>query len=104
MTTLTPLDSVDQIFELLESKEARSGGDDRVGITDHSLQCGHELEKIGPNDIELQVAGLLHDIGHVVVPGTADAHGVNGRDLLTPLLGEGWASWSSSTCRPNGGW
>jgi predicted HD phosphohydrolase len=88
MTILTPLHAVDQIFELLTSRPARASGGDRVGLTDHSLQCAHELEKITPDDLELQVAGLVHDIGHIEVPDAADAHGVHGRDLVTPLLGE----------------
>jgi predicted HD phosphohydrolase len=31
---------------------------------DHGLQCAAELKAMAPDDIELQIAGLVHDISH----------------------------------------
>ncbi len=55
---------------------------------DHGLQCADLLRMAHPDDVELQLAGLLHDVGHVLAPGRADAHGIVGRAWLQPLLGE----------------
>ncbi|MGY6502589.1 MAG: HD domain-containing protein [Acidimicrobiales bacterium] len=65
-----------------------SSGGDRVGILEHGLQCADVLRRRSPEDLELQVAGLVHDVGHVAVPGAADLHGAVGRVLVGELLGE----------------
>ena len=31
---------------------------------DHGLQCAALLERSNPDDLELQVAGLIHDLAH----------------------------------------
>lgn len=31
---------------------------------DHGLQCAAELQAVAPDDLELQIAGLVHDISH----------------------------------------
>ena len=61
----------------------------------HGLQCGHELAARYPDDVELQVAGLIHDIGHQLLPrGAVDEdehdriHGIVGGDAVRDLLGE----------------
>jgi len=53
---------------------------------DHALQCAFELSVTHPEDLELQVAGLVHDIGHQ--PGDDDAHGRLGAELVRPALGD----------------
>ncbi len=60
-----------------------------VGLTilHHGLQCAALLAASDPDDNELQVAGLLHDIGHVLVPGADDIHGAVGADAIRPVLG-----------------
>jgi predicted HD phosphohydrolase len=60
-----------------------------VGLTilDHGLQCAALLAVSDPDDIELQVAGLLHDVGHVIAPGADDAHGAVGAAAVRPVLG-----------------
>ncbi len=60
-----------------------------VGLTilHHGLQCAALLAASDPDDIELQVAGLLHDIGHVLVPGAEDEHGAIGAAAVRPTLG-----------------
>ena len=54
----------------------------------HGLQCAALLQTTHPDDLELQVAGLLHDVGHTLAPGEVEAHGRVGCDWLAPRLGE----------------
>jgi predicted HD phosphohydrolase len=53
---------------------------------DHSLQCAAELERLAPDDLELQVAGLVHDISHSQCH--ISEHDRVGADALRPILGE----------------
>jgi predicted HD phosphohydrolase len=53
---------------------------------DHGLQTAHELAQRHPADVELQIAGLVHDLGHAM--GTGDAHARLGADALRGVLGE----------------
>ena len=55
---------------------------------DHGLQCAAALAQQYPDDLELQAAGLLHDIGHKLVPGDVEGHGRHGRAYLEGILGE----------------
>jgi predicted HD phosphohydrolase len=52
---------------------------------DHALQCAYELSRLRPDDAELHVAGLVHDIGHRFGPD--ESHGVLGAAQVRPLLG-----------------
>ncbi len=69
-----------------------------LSILDHSLQCAELLRTSHPADVELQVAGLVHDLGWL--ERTADgwalrldaAHDVDGRTLVEDLLGARVAS------------
>lgn len=63
----------------------RSG--DPVDILDHDRQCAELLREWLPDDEELQVAGLVHDIGHHLVPGDDAGHGRTGADAVRALLG-----------------
>lgn len=54
---------------------------------DHGLQCAAVLERAHPDDLELQAAGLLHDIGHTLVPADVAGHGRHGRAYVEDLLG-----------------
>jgi predicted HD phosphohydrolase len=60
---------------------------DPIDILAHSLQCAHELEQLTPDDTELQVAGLVHDLGHVLGDFHAVDHGEVGGTWVAPLLG-----------------
>jgi predicted HD phosphohydrolase len=83
---------VDALFDALV---ASAVADDEGGlpILDHCLQCAARLRASHPDDVELQVAGLVHDLGWLELDGgrwtlRLDAtHDVTGRTLLAPLLG-----------------
>lgn len=64
----------------------RSG--DPVDILDHDRQCAELLRRDYPEDEELQVAGLVHDIGHQLVPGDDAGHGRHGAAAVRALLGD----------------
>ncbi|MGH8976617.1 MAG: HD domain-containing protein [Acidimicrobiia bacterium] len=54
----------------------------------HALQCGAILGHDYPDDLELAVAGLLHDISDAVTPGDHTDHDLRGARLVRPLFGE----------------
>ncbi|MGV9832892.1 HD domain-containing protein [Nocardia niigatensis] len=87
-----PVGSVDELMTLLAAcadawdMPDRSG--DPVDILDHDRQCAELLRRDFPADEELQVAGLVHDIGHVLVPGDDAGHGVHGGAAVRALLGD----------------
>ena len=67
--------TVDELLAML--------GDD---LKQHGLQCAYELELQFPDDVELQVAGLVHDVAHCV---TSEAmHGIVGAEMVGPLFGD----------------
>ena len=90
-----PLTSLDDLLALLgQAHGLHDLGDGGVSITDHGLQCAHQLAQERPDDVELQVAGLVHDVGWLerspdgwcVDP--AAAHDARGAEMVGPLLGE----------------
>jgi predicted HD phosphohydrolase len=93
----TPFADVDALFDALR---ASAGADDEGGlpILEHCLQCAVRLRASHPDDLELQVAGLVHDLGWLElhdgrwVLRLDAAHDVSGRILVAPLLGERIAS------------
>src|SRR5436309_2940441 len=52
---------------------------------DHGLQAAAVLAEIAPGDVELHVAGLVHDVGHAF--GTGDEHAGLGAQAIRPVLG-----------------
>ena len=60
---------------------------DPIDILAHSLQTAHVLRARFPDDLELQVAGLVHDLGHVV-GNEPVAHGEIGAAYVRELLGD----------------
>jgi predicted HD phosphohydrolase len=87
--TAASIDSVDELFVWLGrgADRADSPVPESVDILAHGLQCAHELSLVAPDDLELQVAGLVHDVGHLLVPGDPGGHGVHAEAALTGLLG-----------------
>lgn len=65
---------------------------ERCTQLEHALQCASLLRHAFPEDEELQVAGLLHDIGHVLHPGAPELHGRIGATWIAGLLGDRIAS------------
>ena len=88
---------VDALFDALR---ASADADDEGGlpILDHCLQCAARLRSSHPGDAELQVAGLVHDLGWLELVDRhwtlrlAATHDVAGRALVAPLLGPRIAS------------
>ena len=80
-----PFESVD---ELMDRLEGLVGICESVDALQHGLQCGHQLALRRPRDLELQVAGLVHDIGHDLVPDDQDRHGIHAAESIRWLLGE----------------
>jgi predicted HD phosphohydrolase len=86
------LRSVEELMDLLHACRGawdtpdRSG--DPVDLHDHALQTAALLRRGHPSDKELQVAGLVHDIGHLLRPGDDAGHADHAADAVRPLLGE----------------
>jgi predicted HD phosphohydrolase len=78
------LDALQEADRLEEPNEDITG----LSLLHHGLQCATHLRRTDPHDPELQIAGLLHDIGHVLAPGCEDVHGVVGADFVRPVLGD----------------
>jgi len=66
----------------------RTAGAEAVDLLAHALQCAYELSLMRPTDAELVVAGLVHDIGHQLVPGDDAGHGIVAADAVRWLLGD----------------
>jgi predicted HD phosphohydrolase len=60
---------------------------DRFTELDHGLQCAELLRRADPDDEELQIAGLVHDLAHVWDSPGQPRHGTMGADAVRPLLG-----------------
>ncbi len=60
-------------------------GDERQ--RQHALQTADLLAAGRPDDLELQVAGLLHDVGHLLAPGDDVGHGEAAAAAVAPVLG-----------------
>lgn len=83
---MSDLPTVDALVDLLvATAEVPSEEGLSFSHLDHGLQCAYELRLAVPHDEELQVAGLVHDIGHRF--GSEAVHGAVGARLLEPLLG-----------------
>jgi len=59
---------------------------DELTELDHALQCAFDLRQVRPDDTELQVAGLVHDVGHRFADD--EGHGRAGAAWARPLLGD----------------
>ena len=59
-----------------------------VSQLDHTLQTAALLAHLHPDDDELAVAGLVHDIGHLLPGGTDEAHAADAARAVRRTLGE----------------
>lgn len=84
---------VEQLIEHLEALgqivSAESG---KFFELDHALQCAALLEQSHPADIELQVAGLVHDLAHPWDGPGQPRHASMGAAAVRPLFGERMAA------------
>ncbi len=84
---LVPVDlpgSVEDLLALL-AESARLDDEESVSVLDHQLQTAALLLERCPGDVELQVAGLVHDLGWL---SGSSAHDRAGADIVRALLGE----------------
>jgi predicted HD phosphohydrolase len=94
--------SVDDIEQLLASGATRhveveidfmdpeARASEQMGFThlEHALQTAAILRQEVPDNVELAVAGLVHDIGHLL-PGVGDAdHAAAGEEAVRTALGQ----------------
>lgn len=83
---------IHELFELLErsAQDHDSPGVEGEAVDQlaHGLQCAYELLLSHPDDDELQIAGLVHDIGHQLVPGDDAGHGIAAAEAVRDLLGD----------------
>ena len=83
---IAPIASVDECLAALARGHAVKD-EPALDVLAHSLQCGAILRVQAPNDLELAVAGLLHDIADAVTPDDHTDHDRRGADLVRPLFG-----------------
>ncbi len=76
-----------ELLELLASMGS-DPSEETAGLSelDHGLQCAFELAQRYPDDPELLMAGLVHDIGHRLGPD--DRHGVLGAEEVRLVWGD----------------
>jgi predicted HD phosphohydrolase len=76
--------------------------EERVDLLAHSLQCASLLAERAPDDRELQLAGLVHDVGTILRPDEPATHASTGAAVVAPLLGRrvAWlVSWHAEAKR-----
>jgi predicted HD phosphohydrolase len=78
---------VDALFRALEAGAHGNDAED-VDLLAHGLQCAELLSDAAPDDAELQVAGLVHDVGSVLWPDHPRTHARSGATAVQSLLGE----------------
>lgn len=84
---MTPPTSVDELLALL-ARGAEIYDEPDVDALSHALQCGALLRYEHPDDLELAVAGLVHDISDIADPNDHRDHDRRGAELVQPLLGD----------------
>jgi predicted HD phosphohydrolase len=83
--------SLDDVIELLRASTAfdlTPGPGPGHHLLDHSLQTAAVLRTSYPDDPELQLAGLVHDLGHMLPPYKDEAHAQVAATFLRPVLGD----------------
>jgi len=78
--------TLDELMELLARGDGVFDEPEVDGLA-HALQCGAILRDEQPDDPELAVAGLLHDIADIKFPGDHRDHAQVDSDLIEPLFG-----------------
>jgi predicted HD phosphohydrolase len=91
----------DALLELL-ARGTEQADEEALDVLDHSLQCAALLAERHPDDLELQLAGLVHDVGTILRPDEPAQHASTGAAAVAPLLGHrvGWlVSWHADAKR-----
>ncbi|HVW81345.1 MAG TPA: HD domain-containing protein [Mycobacteriales bacterium] len=81
---------LEEIVDLLEvgASDLDAGGENGgFSLLDHGLQCARLARVRHPDDLELQVAALVHDIGQTLTDNDEAAHGRVGGEFVAPVLG-----------------
>jgi predicted HD phosphohydrolase len=81
---------LDEIVDLLQvgAADLDAGGENGgFSLLDHGLQCARLARVRHPEDLELQVAALIHDIGQTLTANDEAAHGRVGGQFVEPVLG-----------------
>lgn len=89
--TVAPAGSVAEIHAFLASFAAVRepiAGDVPADLVRHGVRTADLLAAEHPGDLELQVAGLLHDIGLLLVPGDELGHPRHGARYVRGLFGD----------------
>lgn len=79
-------ESVEALEAFLEVSAKVQGEMPGLSELDHGLQCAAELARLAPDDQELQIAGLVHDVCHAELQ--IDAHDKVGAAAVRGILGE----------------
>ena len=83
--TSEPISNVEELLERLLLLADKAGERPGLSELDHGLQCAAELRLAAPDDVELQIAGLIHDLGHGLC--SISIHAEFGADLVRPVMG-----------------
>jgi len=78
--------TVDQLIAVL-ARGSRVRDEPELDGLAHALQCAAILRAEHPDDAELAVAGLVHDISDIAHPDDHADHDRRGATLVEPLLG-----------------
>jgi predicted HD phosphohydrolase len=84
---VTAITDVESLFAVLARPDATDDGEG-VTMLAHHLQTVAQLALDAPVDRELQLAGLVHDIGTIIEPGQPLTHARTGAERVRALLGE----------------
>ncbi len=77
---------LDDLLAVL-ARGARVDDGEDVDLLAHALQCADLLATRAPDDVELQVAGLVHDVGTILEPDRPATHAATGAHAVEALLG-----------------
>lgn len=91
----------DDLLTLL-ARGSEHADEEDVDVLEHSLQCAALLAQRHPDDRELQIAGLVHDVGWILRPDETTRHAETGAAAVAALLGHrvAWlVSWHADAKR-----
>jgi predicted HD phosphohydrolase len=80
------LRDVDALLDALAAG-ANEHDNEELDALAHHLQCAALLAERAPDDLELQVAGLVHDVASTLWPGRPATHARVGGEVVEGLLG-----------------